>query len=280
MKHTRITRQELKAKIISRRYLIPNAVTLGNMFCGFLSCIYSASDRFEKAALAIGIAIVLDGLDGRIARRLNATSKFGVEFDSFADLVSFGVAPAMLIYQWCFRQPADEFGVLITFMYAVCAASRLARFNLAQENLKNFVGLPSPGAAGMVAALVNFMPRTEPHPAVVVAATLLMVALGYLMVSRIEYLSIKRLKVSRYGLFFVAILIPLTWYKSHVALLLLALCYAASGPLSAVLIRRQGQKPKGNADGTSEQPGRKSGSSSKGLEFSALSNQEPQQPLQ
>ena len=149
----KLTRLELKQRIYRRRYLVPNAVTLANLFCGFLAIIYASSFRFEKAVIAIVLAILLDGLDGRVARRLNATSKFGLEFDSFSDLVSFGVAPAMLIYHWAFQQQADEWGVFVTFVYAICAASRLARFNIAPENLKGFTGLPTPGAAAVVAAL-------------------------------------------------------------------------------------------------------------------------------
>ena len=88
---------ELRERLYRRRYIVPNAVTFGNLFCGFLTIIYATSGRYEKAVAAIAIAFLLDGLDGRVARQLNATSKFGVEFDSFADLVSFGVAPAILM---------------------------------------------------------------------------------------------------------------------------------------------------------------------------------------
>ena len=106
-----------KTQMIDRlgrsKYLVPNAVTLANMFCGYLCIIYAFTDRFHKAFIAILIAIVLDGLDGRVARGLKATSKFGTEFDSFSDFISFGVAPALLMYNWCFRTTADEFGVVV-----------------------------------------------------------------------------------------------------------------------------------------------------------------------
>jgi CDP-diacylglycerol--serine O-phosphatidyltransferase len=230
-------RHELKGRLYHRRYLIPNAVTVGNLFCGFLSIIYSASDRFEKAVIAIFFAILLDGLDGKVARRLNATSKFGVEFDSFSDLISFGVAPAILVYHWCFRTTADEFGVAVTFIYVVCAASRLARFNIAEPNLKSFTGLPSPAAAGMVAALVNVAPRVESTFTLRGFSTVTMLYLGYLMISSIEYFSIKQVKVNtlhlgaRIGL---AAMIALIWYNNQWGFLLLTAGYALSGPIMAI----------------------------------------------
>ncbi len=236
----RVSRAEIKERLYRRRYVVPNAVTVGNMFCGFLAIIYASSGRFEKAALAIIIALLLDGLDGRVARKLNATSKFGVEFDSFSDLISFGIAPAIMMYNWAFRVQADEFGVLVTFIYAICAASRLARFNIMQENLKSFLGLPSPGAAGVVTALVNFMPTTEQTKNLAGLCAVLMVVLGYLMVSRIQFLSIKTLRISGLRLFArigIAVLIGVTWYDYKTGLLVLAGVYALSGPLS--LLRRK-----------------------------------------
>ncbi len=238
MQTPKLRRVEFKERLYRRRYLVPNAVTLGNLFCGFLTIIYASSGRFEKAALAIGIAILLDGLDGRVARRLNATSKFGVEFDSFSDLISFGMAPAMLIYQWCFRVPADEFGVFITFVYAVCAASRLARFNVSDPNLNLFTGLPTPGAAGVVAAVVNYAPQIEPSLMATTFGAVLMLLLAYLMVSRIEYRSVKNARVAGMRFFArigLAALIALIWYKSQIGFIVLAFVYCISGPLMAWL---------------------------------------------
>lgn len=254
----RVSREDLKERWYRRRYLIPNAVTLGNMFCGFLAIMYSATNRYEKAALAIGIAILLDGLDGRVARRLNATSKFGLEFDSFSDLISFGVAPAILLYHWCFYPLADEFGVAVTFVYVICAASRLARFNIAAENLKSFVGCPTPGAAGFVAALVNFAPRVQPSFMLQLFGTIVMIALAYLMVSKIEFFSVKRLKVSGMRLFAriaVGALIALIWYNSQFGFLLLASMYVLSGPYNWVR-RRDGSGPSADHPTTGEGPGK------------------------
>lgn len=230
-------RLALKEKLYRRRFIVPNAVTVGNMFCGFLAAIYAAGGRFDKAAIAIGFAILLDGLDGRVARRLNATSKFGVEFDSFSDLVSFGVAPALVMYHWCFKPLADEFGVLVCFVFAICAASRLARFNISAENLKGFTGLPSPGAAGMVAACVNFAPTVTPSSQLTAFGTFLMLSLGFLMVSRIEFFSVKLIRVKAFGLFTRILLggaIALLWYNSKLGFLIVTSVYCLSGPLGAL----------------------------------------------
>lgn len=244
MREIKISKVDLKDKAYRSRYLVPNAVTLASMFCGFLAIIYASSARYEKAALAIAISIVLDGLDGRVARSLNATSKFGVEFDSFSDFVAFGVAPAMLVYNWAFRWEADEFGVVVTFIYALCASSRLARFNISADNLRGFTGLPTPGAAGCVAALVNFMPWAGGEGAgftfLVPTASVLMLTLGFLMVSKLDFFSIKRLRIESMHLptrIAIAVGIALTWYHPRVCLLIIAFSYAASGPLGKILRR-------------------------------------------
>jgi len=233
----RMTREELKDLLYRRRYAIPNAVTVGNMFCGFLAVMYSATGRFEKAAIAILIAILLDGLDGRVARRLNATSKFGIEFDSLSDLVSFGIAPAVMTYHWAFHRLADEFGVAITFFYALCAASRLARFNISAENLKSFTGLPTPGAAVFVVSVINALPVEQNSYLMVGVGSAVMLSIGYLMVSTIEFFSIKQFKLSgvkvRWQLA-LGLLIALTWYDSRLGLLAIATTYVASGPFMRV----------------------------------------------
>lgn len=239
-------RKEIRERIYRNRFVVPNAVTVGNMFCGFLAILYATSGRLEKAVIAIGLAILLDGLDGRVARRLNATSKFGLEFDSLSDLISFGVAPAILLYHWSFFQQmrADEFGVFVAFIYAVCAASRLARFNLQDApSSVGFVGLPSPGAAGAVAALVNFAPKVEPTLIVLALSTAVLAGLGFLMVSRIPFLSIKKLKIGQLKLsatLLIASIIGLIWYNNSVGFLVLAMGYALSGPLMWLLGRKKG----------------------------------------
>jgi CDP-diacylglycerol--serine O-phosphatidyltransferase len=207
------------------------------MFCGFIAIMYASSGRLEKAVIAILIAILLDGLDGRVARRLNATSKFGVEFDSFSDLVSFGIAPAVMMYHWAFQRSADEVGVAVTFIYALCAASRLARFNISTENLKSFAGLPTPGAAAFIVAIIYTVPQQhEGYWFAAIGATA-MIAIAYLMVSTIEFLSIKQLKLSGIrlkGRLFIGLIIALVWKSPSLGLLALSGAYAASGPFIAI----------------------------------------------
>ena len=228
-----IDREQLKERLYRQRFLVPNAVTLGSMFCGFLTTIYASTGRFEKACIAIALAILLDGLDGRVARKLNATSRFGVEFDSLSDLISFGVAPATLLYYWCFQRVADEFGVFVTFIYVICAASRLARFNIADTNLKAFTGLPTPGAAALVAALVNFSPGLHDSFWFVSFGALVSLGLAYLMVSTIEFFSVKMITVQGINpkvRIAVGALIALTWYNSGIGFLVLSAAYVLSGP--------------------------------------------------
>lgn len=239
---------EMSSKFQGRRYLLPNLVTVGNLFAGFLSIVYASSDRLWQAAVAIGIAIILDGLDGRVARRFNATSRFGVEFDSFSDLISFGIAPAYLMYQWCFRQPADEFGVFVCFVYLVAAASRLARFNLSQESKSSFQGLPTPGAAGFVAALVNIEPLVLSSPSLVTVCAVMMLSLAFLMVSQVPFFSLKRVRIEEGGFGWLVLLgglIALIWYHNEAGFFLLALTYVLSGPFFWLSDRRaakSGQK--------------------------------------
>lgn len=239
----KLNRREIGKRLYKRRYLVPNAVTLGNMFCGFLTIIYATSGRYEKAALAIGFAALLDGLDGRVARRLNATSKFGLEFDSFSDLVSFGIGPAILMYSWGFRALADEVGVFFSFVYALCAASRLARFNISDPNPKGFSGLPTPGAAGVIAALVNYIPQVKPTNMLVVLAAIVLASLAYLMVSKIPFYKVRLHRgvgLNLYGTLLLGTCIALVWRYTDIGFLVLAVGYALSGPLGLfkLLMRR------------------------------------------
>lgn len=232
----------LKERLYQRRFLVPNAITVANMFCGFLAIVYASASQFDKAVLALGIGILLDGLDGRIARSLNATSKFGVEFDSLADLVSFGIAPAILMYHWCFRPLANEFGVMVCFVFALCSASRLARFNVNDKSIKTFMGLPTPGAAGFVAAMVHCFPSPEGSWPSTIFGALVMLMISFLMVSRIEYFSPKVLQMKHLGWagrIVIGLTIALLWYSSRVGLLTLAAAYCASGPFQ-LLFRRAG----------------------------------------
>src|ERR1035437_6238636 len=138
-------------------YIVPNFVTTLNLLCGFYSIILSIQRDFSRAAWAIVIASCFDLLDGRIARLAKATSSFGSEYDSMADLMSFGVAPAILMYQWCLA-PLGDAGWGTGFLFVACGALRLARFNVRHDLVPKgqFQGLPIPTAAGVVATLVIF----------------------------------------------------------------------------------------------------------------------------
>ena len=247
MRDRRLVRAAIKDRLYRRRFLLPNAVTLANMFCGFLACIYSAQGHFDKAAIAIGFAILLDGLDGRVARKFNATSKFGVEFDSFSDLASFGIAPAIMVYHWALEPIANDFGVFVCFIYAVCAASRLARFNISVENLKTFTGLPTPGAAAFVASAVNFFTVPEPSVSFAIFGGATMLLLGFLMVSTIEFFSVKTVRMRALGIFpriLVAAAIGLVWYNSAIGFLALSSAYILSGPYG--ILKKRYFAPRGS----------------------------------
>ncbi len=138
-------------------YILPNSLTLCGMFCGFFAILSSFKGNFIHAAWAILIANIFDGLDGWVARLTNSTTKFGVELDSLSDLIAFGVAPAILIYSWGL-QPFGRFGIGAAFLYVICGALRLARYNVQMGGTesKAFTGLPIPGAGTVIASLVLF----------------------------------------------------------------------------------------------------------------------------
>lgn len=248
-----IRKEVLLQRFYKRRFIVPNAVTVGNMFCGFLAIVYSTSGRFTPACIAIALGILLDGFDGKVARKLNATSKFGMEFDSLSDVISFGVAPAVLMYNWCFRVPADEFGVLVNFVYLICTASRLARFNVSEPNLKSFTGLPSPAAAGAVAALVYLNPIPSGGIWLTALSTVVMLGTSYLMVCHIPFISIKVIQMQHMplrGRLALGLLIALVWYKAQYAFFALSAGYALSGPLLLLWRRDKAGKGTEGADGS------------------------------
>jgi CDP-diacylglycerol--serine O-phosphatidyltransferase len=204
----------------SRRgiYLLPNMITTAGMFAGFYAIVAAMDGRFEAAAVAIFIAMVLDGLDGRVARLTNTQSEFGVQYDSLADMVSFGLAPALVMYEWSLKFMVSvgwaKFGWLAAFIYAASAALRLARFNsqVATAEKAYFRGLPSPSAAGVLAGLVwaatDFGLSGE---SMVYVAFVLTVSMGLLMVSNIRYYSFKELNFKN-RVPFVAVLIVVLVY--------------------------------------------------------------------
>ncbi len=183
-----------KEKLRRGIYILPNIFTTLNIFCGFYAIIASIDGKFALAAIVIIIAAVFDMLDGKIARATNTTSRFGVEYDSLSDLVSFGVAPGVMIYLWALK-PLGRVGWLAAFLFMVCGALRLARFNTQVGTIssEHFVGLPIPAGAGMTAVTVLFYNKfsipVEINPFIVL---ILLYSLSFLMVSTIKYNSFKK----------------------------------------------------------------------------------------
>lgn len=173
---------------------LPSILTSVSLFFGVLSLVRSIQGQYEFAALFIAFSIVLDGLDGLVARLMGTASDFGRELDSLCDLMAFGVAPAFLAYAWALSD-LGRLGVAAAFAYVLCGALRLARFNIQASvaDKRHFVGLPIPAAAGAVAALVYYCPRPVHDPALSALAGLLVAVLAVLMVSRARYRSLKQM---------------------------------------------------------------------------------------
>lgn len=176
-------------------YLLPNLFTTAALFCGFYTIIASINGLFEKAALALFLAMVLDGLDGRVARMTHTQSAFGAEYDSLSDLVAFGVAPALMMFSWSLAA-LGKVGWMAAFIFVACAALRLARFNtqIHPDSKSYFIGLPSPSAAAIVAGFVwaGFDMALD-GGLLAVVSLLLTLFVAALMVSNIRYHSFKNL---------------------------------------------------------------------------------------
>ena len=239
-------------KQIRRRgiYLLPNLLTLGALFAGFYAVIAGMAGNFNEAGWAILIAGVLDGLDGRIARLTNTQSAFGAEFDSLSDMVSFGVAPALIMFSWAF-DALGNVGWAASFIYMSCAALRLARFNvqLGTVDKRFFVGLASPLAAGLITFIpwVAFRYSVEVTPLISWLAALITVFAGLLMVSNYKYYSFKEPNfkgtVPYMVFFFAVVLLVVIAQNPHEVLLSMCVVYAASGPVNWIY-RRQLKLPR------------------------------------
>lgn len=225
-------------------YILPNLFTTANLFSGFFGVVSAINGKFQTAAIAILVSCLFDVLDGKVARITRATSRFGVEYDSLADLVAFGVGPGILIYLWALR-PFGRLGWLAAFLFVACGALRLARFNVQVDSVskKYFVGLPIPGAASMVATTVLFLhhlrgPQFDPSSVIFLVVTYL---LGFLMVSNVPYNSFKELEVIKGKplptLFVVVVLLTIVAARPQIMLFSLLLAYVISGPLG-LLARR------------------------------------------
>jgi CDP-diacylglycerol--serine O-phosphatidyltransferase len=222
-------------------YILPNLFTTGNLFCGFWAIVSVFQEQFFYAAIAILLASAFDVLDGKVARLSGATSKFGVQYDSLADLVSFGVAPALLAFSWALR-PYGRFGWLAAFLFVVCGALRLARFNVmsASGETKFFKGLPIPAAASMIALIILLYLRLIETGWVKDIVILVMIyVLAFLMVSNIRYFSFKELDLARtkpFSIFMFVILSMIVIVMEPVIVLFgFVLAYICSGPVNMIM---------------------------------------------
>lgn len=226
-------------------YILPNLFTTGNLFCGFWAIISVFQEKFFYASVAILLASVFDVLDGKIARLSGSTSKFGVQFDSLSDLVSFGVAPALLAFSWALR-PYGKFGWLAAFLFVACGALRLARFNVQSSSgeVKYFKGLPIPAAALMIALTILLYLRLIETGLVKDIVILVMIyILAFLMVSNIRYSSFKELDLARrkpFNLFiFIILSITVIIMEPVIVLFTFTLLYVFSGPLNLIISWRK-----------------------------------------
>jgi CDP-diacylglycerol--serine O-phosphatidyltransferase len=233
-------------------YILPTLFTVGNLFSGYLSVWNSIRGSFEWAAGLIFIAAVLDGLDGRVARLTNTASAFGEQYDSLADVISFGMAPAILLYFWGLSSEPDlrRLGFVASFLFVVCGSMRLARFNIQTHvvDKRYFVGLPIPMAASVPASLVLLWPEPRTGRVAFVLICAATVALSYLMVSTIRYRSFKDLDLKRRRpvrtLLLIALVVAFIGYRPQIALPLFACTFALSGPAAraAGFLRARGRR--------------------------------------
>ncbi|MEK6289617.1 MAG: CDP-diacylglycerol--serine O-phosphatidyltransferase [Acidobacteriota bacterium] len=285
-----VQNRRLRQRFRKGVFVIPSLLTTANIFCGFYSvmeslagarflalvglsngsehlgpaAIAAATEHFDRAAITIGFAALFDLLDGRVARMTNATSEFGLELDSIADVVSFGIAPAVLAFAWGYGEVPDlhNVGWAASFLFVICGALRLARFNVQARrphtNLppknpkvdkKAFVGMPIPVGATMIASITHFLPRPlgfvgethlwsltiGPHT-YSTALLVLVVCLAFLMISTLRYSSLKNIGVGnrnpRILIIGLALVVMLIWFYSRYVLLILATVYASHGVIA------------------------------------------------
>jgi len=240
-------------------YLLPNLVTTAALFSGFYAIVAAMNDKFEVAAIAIFVAMILDGLDGRVARLTNTQSEFGEQYDSLSDLVSFGLAPALVMYQWALVDMRDisltwgRVGWMAAFIYVACAALRLARFNVQIEvaDNKNFIGLPSPSAAGIVAGMVWMLnDYGVSGDSVHILALVVIIGAGLLMVSNVKYSSFKgfdfKSKVPHLTILIVVLIFALIAIEPGTVLFLVFFIYIFSGLFNCLPFRKKACVSKDN----------------------------------
>jgi CDP-diacylglycerol--serine O-phosphatidyltransferase len=232
-------------------YILPNLFTTGSLFAGFYGIVSTLNGNYLTAAWFILVASIFDALDGKVARLTGTTSKFGVEYDSLADLVAFGVAPGLLMYAWALK-PFGKLGWLAAFLYVVCGALRLARFNVQVTTVesKRFVGLPIPAAASMVAACVILFYHLGGSGTIRKLSVLILIyVLALLMVSSFRYYSFKDpelVKRQPFGFLVLAIFIIIVIVaEPQIMFFLLFCCYTISGPIGYLLRLTQRTKHAG-----------------------------------
>jgi CDP-diacylglycerol--serine O-phosphatidyltransferase len=220
-------------------YILPNLFTSASLFGGFYAIIASIQGRYEAAAIAIVISCVFDGLDGRIARITRTTSLFGKEYDSLSDLVAFGVAPGILAFQWALHS-FGRLGWLAAFMYVICGALRLARFNVQKNTLdvNCFKGLPIPSAACFIASAIlitSALTGTGIEKYKSLLIIVMIYSLSFLMVSSVDYLNFKKFDIRNQKPFNVLVSIILIFlviaYRPKIMLFVIMLLYVLSGPV-------------------------------------------------
>ncbi|MFT5351644.1 MAG: CDP-diacylglycerol--serine O-phosphatidyltransferase [Planctomycetota bacterium] len=227
-------------------YLLPNLFTTAALFCGFYAIIAAINGRYEPAAIALFVAMILDGMDGRIARMTNTQSDFGVQYDSLSDLISFGLAPALVMYQWSLFS-LGKIGWLAAFVYAATTALRLARFNTQADTDEKqfFQGLPSPAAAAILAGFIWLSDANDLYDGtnLVWITFPLTIAAGLLMVSNIRYHSFKQFdlkgRVPFVTILVLVMILVLIALRPSVVLFSLAFIYALSGPVMTLLLIRR-----------------------------------------
>ncbi|SMM99171.1 CDP-diacylglycerol--serine O-phosphatidyltransferase [uncultured Candidatus Thioglobus sp.] len=235
-------------------YLLPNVLTTFGLFAGFFSIILATQGQYTEAAIAIFVAMVWDGLDGRVARLTNTQSAFGEQYDSMADMISFGIAPALLMYFWQFSE-MGKIGWLGAFIYVTAGALRLARFNtqIGVQDKRYFQGLPSPAAAALIAGMVwakELIGATEYDAYLAMISWLVLVSAGVLMVSNIRYYSFKEINLKgrssfKFLLIATLIIIVITWQPSAI-LFVFFLVYTLSGLIMTIIDVRKKRALKKN----------------------------------
>jgi CDP-diacylglycerol--serine O-phosphatidyltransferase len=239
-----------RARLRRGIFLIPSLFTVANLLCGYyasIAALVGGKEDFDHAAKAIGLAILFDSMDGRIARMTGTNTEFGVQFDSLADVVSFGIAPAILAYAWGYRyafagsgnsHQLGEFAWICCLTFLICTAWRLARFNvkgMEPGGNKNFVGMPTPAAAGVVAAIIHARHQAGPIGDTTWACVwfVLLLVLGGLMTSTVRYYSFKDIPWTRrqpsFTIILMFLLVAVIWRYSEEALVIIAGTYAVVG---------------------------------------------------